>query len=76
MFVKRPVSSFRFREDFAEKVTTECARLGCSKGVYFEILLAKAWGQGLITTDDVFAYDPTVRWMDHLIGTATGMEEL
>lgn len=75
MFVKRPVSSFRLREDFAEIVTAECARLGCSKGVYFEILLAKAWEQGLITTDDVFAYDPTVRWMGHLFGAAVEEEE-
>jgi hypothetical protein len=75
MFVKRPVSSFRLREAFAEKVTTECARLGCSKGVYFEILLAKAWGQGLITTDDVFAYDAKVRWMDHLIGASAEKEK-
>jgi hypothetical protein len=41
-------------------VSSECAGLGCSKGVCIEILLAKAWKQGLITSDDVFAYDPTL----------------
>lgn len=72
MFVKRPVSSFRLREDFSEKVTAECARLGCSKGVYFEILLAKAWSHGLVTNEDVFAYDPTARWMEQLSGAVDG----
>ena len=64
MFIKRPVTSFRLREDFAERVSIECARLGCSKGVYIEIRLAKAWDQGLITSADVFAYDPTLRWVE------------
>lgn len=68
MFIKRPVTSFRLREDFAEKISIECDRLNCSKGVYIEILLAKAWEQGLITSGDVFAYDPTLRWVEQKIG--------
>lgn len=74
MFVSRPVSSFRFREDFSARVTSECAKLGCSKGVYFEILLAKAWEQNLITSDDVISYDPTVRWLDQAINSAKNKE--
>lgn len=64
MFIKRPVTSFRLREDFAAKVSAECARLGCSKGVYIEILLAKEWGQNSITSEDVFGYDPALRWLE------------
>ncbi len=61
-FVKRPVSSFRVREDFIETVRADCKRLNCSKGVYFEVLLEKAWKLELITSDDVFAYDAKLRW--------------
>lgn len=68
MFIKRPVTSFRLHQDFDEKVSSECARLGCSKGVYIEILLSKAWEQGLITSSDVFAYDPALRWVEQTIG--------
>ena len=64
MFIKRQVTSFRLREDFAAKVSAECARLGCSKGVYIEILLVKAWDQGSITSADVFGYDPALRWLE------------
>jgi hypothetical protein len=74
MFIKRPVTSFRLREDFAEKVSSECARQGCSKGVYIEILLAKAWGQGLITSGDVFAYDPALNWVQQTIGVESTKE--
>ena len=60
-FVKRPATTFRLRQDYAGEVTAECKRLGCSKGVYFEVLLEKAWRLGLVTEADVFQYDAECR---------------
>jgi len=74
MFIKRPVTSLRLREDFAAKVSSECVRLRCSKGVYIEILLAKAWDQGLITSADVFAYDPALRWLEEATNSENPQE--
>jgi hypothetical protein len=61
-YIKRPATTFRIREDFIVKVAQECDRLNCSRGVYFETLLLKAWGMGLINATDVLGYDPATQW--------------
>ena len=55
-YMRRPNATFLMRQSYLRKVRDECARLNCSRGVYFELLLKKSWEVNAIAIADVVEY--------------------
>ena len=60
-YSKREHYACLLRKDIADAFKARCVALGCSQGVFLELLLEKALLSEMVNADDVYMYDSSAR---------------
>jgi len=69
-FVPRRHYACRLNVDLLSFVKSECVRLGCSQGVFLELLILAHRAKPVVLADDIFQYDSLLRSMHSTVDSS------